>query len=1846
MPRIRKYHNGGKGPGHPHADKVATRQDSLDLYNSSVDLEKALRAAGYTPKNRKYIAPETRFKVEGDKFLTKSEEAKLIEQHYKIKPLKDAAFKKRDYFVDTIHTAAPEPNNETIAAAYEAYYNSEEYKKYIVIHEKQQSYKDGLKEKYNTSDLPWVREGKGVTLDQRRGEWEGDVYKAPDDTSILASIPVWDYSSDELVYHSNLVDYQEHQDIRSANDPENVQREDLNEYQYLQRESANKVINEELPKGMYDTRIDPRGSMTWEKDIGNWYGGSNIDLVDFPNYANIHNKPMDLLTPEEKEKRKRIEGEREGGKVSEEERAEMERLDQEEEKEGYKKIVKYLFPAGKREQEPLLELLKPRITTVDRGSKGLQESNISLPKGRKTELIMKSNPNMRTGQEPNYYKVWNEKSKSWKRRDVEPEELDYYRKENRIRKPNQKFTFNKGGVLKGLVKKYHKGGKAGHTTHPNNLAYADHEPYDVVEGVETPIVADPALAALIAQRKLDAEESARKHGTITQGYQDIPPNAMWMYNAMNNMPPAIAERYRSENPGTSPEGINMWGLLGAAGYKGLGITIPGTKHIMGGVTLGDALNAYFLKEGVEGGIKHIPEFMEDPSLEGARNIAWDAIYALPGIAALKRNVLSPFLKGFKNARATASTGKAQNMVWDATTKSYVPEGELSGALQQLTGEQQLALPKGKTPKVKKKKSETEYPYEESNVAVSVDNPIKSKILVDTREVIELLPRTNSLGQGFGIEYPWHKDVVSTEVLNDQIAFIKREMGIIEARTSLIEQQNHTEYNFYKEALSKANEIKQLAGEPRAVISQNQGIYQYPSFMEGSKLSNQVSPKDGTISRAVLEQHANNPKTIATEAAALKEILTEFEGKRIPWVNIRQSLALDIRPAEIIKTDQVSGGMNLSLEKLGYNKGDVQTSTNLFKDPNLPNTGNSATTGNHFSINNSWWNRSLVTNAEPDVYHLLEIQTDVAKLKDPSKGLPGSEEAVDYYPGILSSMSDRFDIMSLDDQIKLFKNEIADLKADNEDFRKTYKSSRIGYDDQLAKMEKGLEIALGARKEVTGLAKATAKGLPLKMIQESLLDAARGGQTKFRFPTVGTLYKIEGWDRPFEGQLNAAEFGMSQIVQRYEKVGGGEGMTSGQFFPTPKNVGFIDDAVNELKKGYDKLRAGIRRGKPRNLDSWLFYNIQLSHSGAPPERIRTLIDQWHTFVEKEELLFKIKNSSITTDKQKNHAIEVVANLKKDFLKNLADAEELTMKAAELDKSAFEQHQNILKRLEGEEITVSSMKAADQEDMISASRDYRNFPKLWKKEFGTDLKTVTDGKGNTWYEVDIPEKFFMNDPSKPPSELKHYDKGGILQSMVKRRFKRGGNVALKGLMKKYGAGGSVSGWGAQGNFTTEYTSRQPEVEELPNPNALLTETIAQQPLEEPAVQADGLETAGMGGYDEVIMGSKSDQAANKIVDAIPVAGMFKKVGEFGSNLIVGDSTGEERKKKQKLAALLFSPHKLLAMRKADKSGDFGTAEADAKAEEERLAELAQKRAEDAALKKKNAFWAADGTKIPEKKPDVKDLIYQLESYGKETRNPKELWELMDSLRRKPHGSWNMPPDEEGWVPRHDDIYKYLASRGIDIKDDEIAKAYIMPGSVAGAGFVDGYDASAYSEKGKYVDPTKPSDPDLMNAGEFGAPPFTNARGQRIMLASTQLKNPTTRIEEAIHSLQQQRFLDPSVSDSKIGGNKRRLYRMLKKQPWLKELSPDIEKTITKGNYALKGRGSTAEFEAKLIASKMAMIQEGVLPKDGKVSDKDLEAIKQWYENYQNKTGETLWESVLFQDFSDKEYRDEILKTLNKL
>lgn len=70
-----------------------------------------------------------------------------------------------------------------------------------------------------------------------------------------------------------------------------------------------------------------------------------------------------------------------------------------------------------------------------------------------------------------------------------------------------------------------------------------------------------------------------------------------------------------------------------------------------------------------------------------------------------------------------------------------------------------------------------------------------------------------------------------------------------------------------------------------------------------------------------------------------------------------------------------------------------------------------------------------------------------------------------------------------------------------------------------------------------------------------------------------------------------------------------------------------------------------------------------------------------------------------------------------------------------------------------------------------------------------------------------------------------------------YKKGG--VLNFLTKKYGAGGTVEEFGAQGNFDTEYESRLPEVEEPSDPNEeIIAETIIEADAEiDPAADLNG-------------------------------------------------------------------------------------------------------------------------------------------------------------------------------------------------------------------------------------------------------------------------------------------------------------------------------------------------------------------------------------------------------------------------
>ena len=99
----------------------------------------------------------------------------------------------------------------------------------------------------------------------------------------------------------------------------------------------------------------------------------------------------------------------------------------------------------------LLKSKKLPLQTISkaREPKELQESNVSLYKGPKypTKRVMEYSNKVRTNQIPSHDMVWDKKRNQYVVRNVEKEEIDRYKKENRVRKPIKiKANFKTGGV--------------------------------------------------------------------------------------------------------------------------------------------------------------------------------------------------------------------------------------------------------------------------------------------------------------------------------------------------------------------------------------------------------------------------------------------------------------------------------------------------------------------------------------------------------------------------------------------------------------------------------------------------------------------------------------------------------------------------------------------------------------------------------------------------------------------------------------------------------------------------------------------------------------------------------------------------------------------------------------------------------------------------------------------------------------------------------------------------------------------------------------------------------------------------------------------------------------------------------------------------------------------------------------------------------------------------------------------------------------------------------------------------------------------------------------------------------
>jgi len=166
-------------------------------------------------------------------------------------------------------------------------------------------------------------------------------------------------------------------------------------------------------------------------------------------------------------------------------------------------------------------------------------------------------------------------------------------------------------------------------------------------------------------------------------------------------------------------------------------------------------------------------------------------------------------------------------------------------------------------------------------------------------------------------------------------------------------------------------------------------------------------------------------------------------------------------------------------------------------------------------------------------------------------------------------------------------------------------------------------------------------------------------------------------------------------------------------------------INKLRLPTSQTAAKVQNYTKRKYSVFKFKNesIQnrLNNLGADVEEVEVAIDYKNQSSSKEEFIDKMLKRAGTQQ------------IDKETLKLLEDIYNEPVEKIILEDNYSPKHQTILKK-------------------------YSELPKIIKKLFGVEPKIVTDAKGNTWYEFEIPESYKVGE-----GEIKAFAKGGLVDAL---------------------------------------------------------------------------------------------------------------------------------------------------------------------------------------------------------------------------------------------------------------------------------------------------------------------------------------------------------------------------------------------------------------------------------------------------------------------------------------------------
>ena len=529
-----------------------------------------------------------------------------------------------------------------------------------------------------------------------------------------------------------------------------------------------------------------------------------------------------------------------------------------------------------------------------------------------------------------------------------------------------------------------------------------------------------------------------------------------------------------------------------------------------------------------------------------------------------------------------------------------------------------------------------------------------------------------------------------------------------------------------------------------------GGYMLKSLMRGNPLEKQVG-KNGTVS--VNNVRALVGKGSKVEQAVVDKVLSSdaFSGKKaIDYNKFRKAVQDELityertpntrfkdyglnrigYPPSQFSTN-ISGGemfnewANRNYENIGYLSDDILPS---YRDKN---------TGEIISWNDLQKKyRSFVPGSETYTFSSPRIPSGSAKHYGPNTLGHSRTYTTADEPDVLHVMESQSDWaqgggyeIPLSDIDKYQLKQTEEILANNADrYGELNEPRRKMYEADAKYLREKIEKDWSSSEAAQG--RYLSDNYTSRQIQENLRYAAEKGQTKMRYPTRETAAKIEGYP---EREAYFDEAGRDVTKEIGEE--------------NEKRLGEINKKIQEYNDASELYFTP---------EGEIMYGSRLTDPSV--EQLRQAI----TAAETKYRNWRASHPNATSTK----GLEKIEAMKKSLEESMAKRRDIVNLITERNKLL-----NNEPRLKP---GITKKTVYDYEDIL---RKYTEFPKQYKKLFrGADVRTVTDPKGNTWYEVDVPENYLQQEwPYKNGGLLsrlnKHYngDRSKIIQVM---QYARGG------------------------------------------------------------------------------------------------------------------------------------------------------------------------------------------------------------------------------------------------------------------------------------------------------------------------------------------------------------------------------------------------------------------------------------------------------------------------------------------